>query len=1603
LGLEYLADLTVLKVTSGVSPVVIQLSNNSHTIPTLFDGSEGDFAGATSTATVYIGTTDDSANWSFTTSVSDVTITGTNTRTVTVTAMSADTGYVDFTATRTGFPTQTTRFSLAKAKSGSNGTAAYLTNPTHDLLANSAGVVYSGEYASAATDFIILEGGTVSSGWTYYVSAISAGVAYKDADDVSARTGTGISSGAISSLPLSIASLTADSGYVDITATKIGYSNITLRFSVTRVSEALDGTSPILVNLSGPQAAIYDKDGVTPSPTSLTFTATGKNVGTGTYYYRFSVDGTTVGSVITNATGTVTSSAYSVPTSYFSTPKLAKVEISAFATMNPVLDTDTMSLVATRVGATGASAIFADLISDADVVATSAEGTGYALPTGNSLRLYSGGTQITSGVSYSGTATKNGLTLDINSTTGAIALSGASWTGNQENFTLTATYNSIAYTIDYTIAKSKAGSDAVIPDLVSESDPVFALADGTGYTLPIGNSLRLYKGGTILSSGVSYSGTATKNGLTLSINSTTGVITLTGSGNSWTSNQETFTLTATYNGVAYTVDYSIAKSRTGAAGINAVSINYTNDSLTVPQTSAGVSTWTGSGGLLEVYDGTTLLSLSSTTQSITTPSTTGYVLNITKISGDTLTEPTFSGTTTVTIGNWFGTLTTATVYRITAYVKTQNGTNVVITTDVTISPAKAGADANVYYIAVSSPVITKNSPDAATAGAHSSITIQGKQVIGSTTSNFGWVTVTANGATEATTATNTATTAVTLAPANADGKTSYTIKLYNQATVSGATLLDTEVIGVVFKGDTGAAGINAVSINYTNDSLTVPQTSAGVSTWTGSGGLLEVYDGTTLLSLSSTTQSTTTPSTTGYVLNITKISGDTLTEPTFSGTTTVTIGNWFGTLTTATVYRITAYVKTQNGTNVVITTDVTISPAKAGADANVYYIAASSPVITKNSPDAATAGAHSSITIQGKQVIGSTTSNFGWVTVTANGATEATTATNTATTAVTLAPANADGKTSYTIKLYNQATVSGATLLDTEVIGVVFKGDTGTNGARTAKLEMFTWSFLQPIVYPAGNSTYTWSTGLFTAPPTLNGWSILPGTGIAGQTLWGISVNLVNNLTTIDSTVTWNSTTPYAVGSAGDAGSIGSVIGYGATYGIVSTTWSDAIANRVVRNILTGETLTTALSTTDHLSAGDTVTLSNVTDFAATRTWTGTAWVSPGIVIDGNLLVSGTISANKITTGSITTGQNANARINIGDINFIGNITSPMHVSKISAKNAQAMISALNDKDDSVAIWAASAFAGGNAISGTWHNSAADLTAGQWQMIGILGSKYRNAAVAGEVYGTAWGTENWGGHFTSFTGTSSNNPGSVATEVSLAYSSGSLKRAILATGPVQLFGTASPLILNTSQGTAGQVLTSQGSGATPIWSDASGGSVTYSNIQTALSPTQSSTLNLGGTFRSTATSVPTSGSGIELAYFQSVGYLISGTRNSDGTISQFRPLEIFGSTISFNSTPSAPTVATSTNSTALATTAYVVARIAAEKRTAGGSATTGAGGSVVITTGLSTVEGFSAIAIDGYVSGISAVSGGNVTVTTRTAGGGSLAGSQAVRWIATGT
>lgn len=342
---------------------------------------------------------------------------------------------------------------------------------------------------------------------------------------------------------------------------------------ITQVTNHIIGARGIALLVPGTDI-VYTVDSTTNCTANITTV-------TGTWNQQFTITGSIYSDPsISNATVVIKCQVPGGP-SFLQTCYIAKVKTGA-------------------TGAAGAAAIAVDLVSEADVVTTAADGTGYTLPGANTIRLYSGGALVSSGVVFGGTATKNGLTATVNSSTGAITLSGASWTSNSETFAITATFGGVTYTSNYTIAKSRAGSDAVVVDLLSEAEVVVATSTGTGYTLPTGNSMRVFKGGVQVTSGVVYGGGTTKNGLTLAIDASTGAITL--SGASWTTDKETFVLTATYASVAYTYTYKISKAKQGTAGTNGTNgtngINGTNgtNGTNAPKTTSGYIYYAISGG-----------------------------------------------------------------------------------------------------------------------------------------------------------------------------------------------------------------------------------------------------------------------------------------------------------------------------------------------------------------------------------------------------------------------------------------------------------------------------------------------------------------------------------------------------------------------------------------------------------------------------------------------------------------------------------------------------------------------------------------------------------------------------------------------------------------------------------------------------------------------------------------------------------------------------------------------------------------------------------------------------------------------------------------------
>jgi hypothetical protein len=157
-------------------------------------------------------------------------------------------------------------------------------------------------------------------------------------------------------------------------------------------------------------------------------------------------------------------------------------------------------------------------------------------------------------------------------TSGTATLTGTGGTINvtaitTDSATVTIKANKTGYaeqTKVLTINKVKAAAASLTISLVKPVHALSALQDGSGYTLPTGNYIRLYKGPSILTSDVVYGpATTTKGGLTLTVNTATGAMSLSGI---WTTDSEEFPVTAIFNSITYTTTYSIAKAKSGTIG-----------------------------------------------------------------------------------------------------------------------------------------------------------------------------------------------------------------------------------------------------------------------------------------------------------------------------------------------------------------------------------------------------------------------------------------------------------------------------------------------------------------------------------------------------------------------------------------------------------------------------------------------------------------------------------------------------------------------------------------------------------------------------------------------------------------------------------------------------------------------------------------------------------------------------------------------------------------------------------------------------------------------------------------------------------------------------
>jgi hypothetical protein len=173
----YLAYATVYDFTAPANLLTsARLTRDSVTVPASSDGTVSDFSAATTTFRVYNGATDDTANWTITatpgTGVSG-TASGTPANsTYTLTGLAQDSGTVTFTASRSGYSSLTSTFTVVKARAGVTGTnAAYVVVNSIEgqafKFASGASIPSNGNTLTFAA---VLNGGLSAYQWQYYSS-----------------------------------------------------------------------------------------------------------------------------------------------------------------------------------------------------------------------------------------------------------------------------------------------------------------------------------------------------------------------------------------------------------------------------------------------------------------------------------------------------------------------------------------------------------------------------------------------------------------------------------------------------------------------------------------------------------------------------------------------------------------------------------------------------------------------------------------------------------------------------------------------------------------------------------------------------------------------------------------------------------------------------------------------------------------------------------------------------------------------------------------------------------------------------------------------------------------------------------------------------------------------------------------------------------------------------------------------------------------------------------------------------------------------------------------------------------------------------------------
>ena len=596
---------------------------------------------------------------------------------------------------------------------GSGAVSALLTNESHVLPASSVGVVSS--YSNSGTNIDVYEGATqldyttdsITNGhWTIGTPTVSPSGKIT-VGSISDSTNTAVVG--------NHSSMANDTDSVTITYPISGKTLNGTSFSFNKTqtitkskagTDGADGDDGVdgaagsdskTVSLTAASNVItYNAAGSSPSPSStITLTATSQNFTNG--FFKFTGDGISDETSYSNGSGANSDTfSFSVPSSYFSTPKSIRVGVSE--ANQSELAFDTVSIVAVQPGTDGSagapgsdgtSALTAFLTSDGDIVPAANDGTVSSfVGSGTEMIIFQGATDVSSAFntvtrtnSTGLTSTLSGKTLTItgmNHDSGSVVITSTSASGDAGQVAISKTYS---------IGKSKAGATGDT-----------GTAGSNAKTVTVGASSNIFvkaQNGTLSPSSI----TITANGQNLTANgafsTTAGTLSSTSvstSGGSTTVTSGNFSngMVVTYTSAG--ADGSITDSVTlneldeGSGNITAI---LDNEAHVLPASATGaVSSYANSGTTIRCFEGATALAFVTGT-----PGTGEFGVSVGNTANITEGSITDSGTF-CTIGNHSGAADGTDQYVITYTIsgKTLNGTDfTTFTKTQSLTKSKVGA------------------------------------------------------------------------------------------------------------------------------------------------------------------------------------------------------------------------------------------------------------------------------------------------------------------------------------------------------------------------------------------------------------------------------------------------------------------------------------------------------------------------------------------------------------------------------------------------------------------------------------------------------------------------------------------------------------------------------------------------------------------------------------------------------------------------------------------------------------------------------------------------------------------------------------------------